>query len=68
MGRHMMRHVTVMAAIVGILVLFGVPWGSAFTFGLIGGCALMMFGMDHSGHSGTDADSTGAKTDQAHQH
>lgn len=29
MGRHLLRHVTVMAAAVGILVLVGVPWATA---------------------------------------
>lgn len=68
MGRHLLRHVTVMAVVVGILVLVGVPWGTAFTFGLVAGCVLMAFGMDHSGHSGTDSDSTGARTDEVHRH
>jgi len=68
MGRHMMRHVTVMAGVVGILVLVGVPWTTAFTFGLVAGCALMMFGMDHSDHLGTEADGTGARTREVHRH
>jgi len=68
MGRHLLRHVTVMAVVVGILVLVGVPWATAFTFGLVAGCVLMAFGMDHSGHSGTDCDSTGARTDEVHRH
>jgi hypothetical protein len=68
MGRHLLRHVTVMAVTVGILVIVGVPWSTALTFGLVTGCMLMMFGMDHSGHSPKDSESTGARTEEMHKH
>ncbi|MEX0700451.1 MAG: hypothetical protein WD354_12045 [Acidimicrobiia bacterium] len=68
MGRHLLRHVTVMAVAVGILVIVGVPWSTAFTFGLVAGCMMMAFGMDHSGHSAEDSETKGARTDEVHRH
>ncbi|MEX2251951.1 MAG: hypothetical protein WD895_07745 [Acidimicrobiia bacterium] len=57
-----------MAVAVGILVIVGVPWSTAFTFGLVAGCMMMAFGMDHSGHSAEDSETKGARTDEVHRH
>ncbi len=45
MTSHVMKHVGVMAAIFAVLLVVGVPAGTALTMGLVAGCALMMFMM-----------------------
>lgn len=68
MGRHLLRHVTVMAGAIAVLALLGLPWTTALTFGLLAGCMLMAFGMDHSGHSSTEERNTKAPAEEVHRH
>jgi hypothetical protein len=48
--RHLLWHVGVATAAVGVLSLFGMPLSSALPIGMMAGCVAMVLGAGHGGH------------------
>ena len=58
MGHMLKYHVAVPIGIFLVLIVVGVPFGTAFVVGMMTGCMAMMFMMmgHDSGHAGDDRD------------
>ena len=55
-AKHLLTHIGVMAAGVGVAALAGVPFVTALPFSMIASCMLMMLSMrGHGSHGGPDS-------------